>query len=308
MPTRDSWGSFTFRLKVNWLCRFKQCVAYQALSLMFVFVVHSTGVFAQGSEDCTRIVSLAPSVTEVLFDLTLDKRLVGVTRYCRYPSAARSVPHVGGVLDVNLEEVVRRRPDMLLALQESVLSDGVLNKFGIKVLRVDHRSVRGIKESYRSIGEVCGVMERADLRLGELELVEHNVKALCGARRSEPLRMMFVVGHIPGGEGIYLSGGDGFYTDIARLLGGVNVHSSKTVAIPTLSAEGLLALKPDVIIEVVSPSDSIRDDEIRRFWRKLDKVNATKGARLFILREDYASVPGPRYVELLQRLSTILCQ
>ena len=276
--------------------------------LMFLCLSVSCSVSGQSSKNCSRIVSLAPSVTEVLFDLTLGERLVGVTRYCRFPSAAQNVPHIGGVLDVNLEELVNRRPEVLFALKESVLSDGLLNQFGIKVRRVDHRSVLGIKESYRVIGEACGVMQQADLRLMELESIERNAKALCEARRAKPLRMMFVVGHIAGGEGIYLSGGDGFYSDIAELLGGVNVHNSKTVAIPTLSAEGLLALRPDVIIEVVSPYDPINDDEIRAFWGRLDKISATKGAKLFILREDYASIPGPRYAQLLQRLSTILCE
>lgn len=288
--------------------RFKERTAYAILVLLFCSLSFVPKALAQNPQDCARIVSLAPSVTEVLFDLSLGTSLVGVTRYCRYPSAAQNVPHVGGVLDVNLEEIVKLRPNLLFALKESVLSDHVLNQFGVNVLRVDHRTVLGIKESYRVIGKACGVMGRATARIAELESVELKLSNMCTKTRAKPLRLMFVVGHLPGGEGIYLSGGDGFYSDLARLLGGVNVHSSDTVAVPTLSIEGLLALRPDVIIEVVSPSDSIGDEEIQAFWAKMGKVRAAERAKLVIVREDYASIPGPRYVQLLQRLSTILCQ
>lgn len=308
MPTRDSRDSDGAECKKICFCLFKERRMGPYLSSIFLCLLLSTNVFAQISKDCSRIVSLAPSVTEVLFDLSLDEGLVGVTRYCRFPSAAQKVPHVGGVLDVNLEELVKRHPAVLFTLKESVLSNDVLHQFGIKVWRVDHRTVRGIKDSYRVIGEACGVMEQANVRIAELESIERRVKDSCVARRTRPLRIMFVVGHISGGEGIYLSGRDGFYSDIAQLLGGVNVHSSNTVAIPTLSAEGFLALSPNVIIEVVSPSDSISDDEIRAFWRKLGKASVDQQSKVFIFREDYASIPGPRYVQLLQRLSTILCQ
>lgn len=272
-----------------------------------VFLVRSVACHATSpSLPCGRIVSLAPSITEILFDLNLGSRVVGTTRYCRYPKEAQDVSPVGGLLDINIEEVIRRSPDVIFALSETVLPDEMLRRVGVNVIRIDHRSVRGIEQSYRIIGKECGAWSLAEIRLKEIESRKRLMAERCVDNRA--LRFMFVVGHVSGGDGIYISGGDGFYSDVARLLGGVNVHTARTMAVPSVSSEGILVLNPDVIVEIVDPLDKVSDREFDRFWRRYKSLNAVQQGRVVVLREDYASVPGPRYIELVQKLSSVLCE
>jgi iron complex transport system substrate-binding protein len=287
---------------------------YRALVFVFALIIFLSTLLIRpvacfatpASLPCSRVVSLAPSITEVLFDLNLGSHVVGTTRYCRYPKAAQEVPHVGGLLDINIEEVIRRSPDIVFALSETVLPDELLQRVGVRVIRLDHRSVSNIEQSYRIIGRACAVWSLAESRLKEIESRKRLMAERCVDNRA--LRFMFVVGHIPGGDGIYISGGDGFYSDVARLLGGVNVHTARTMAVPSVSSEGILVLNPDVIVEIVDPLDKVSDGEFDRFWRRYESLNAVQQGRIVVLREDYASVPGPRYVELVQRLSSVLCE
>ena len=87
-----------------------------------------------------RIVSLAPSVTEVLFEAGAGARVVGVTSYCRFPPAALSLPKIGGYLTPNYEALVALQPDLVVTLAEHADLEPRIRALGIPILRVDHRS------------------------------------------------------------------------------------------------------------------------------------------------------------------------
>jgi iron complex transport system substrate-binding protein len=106
---------------------------------------------------------------------------------------------------------------------------------------------------------------------------------------------------------IYISGRDGFYSDVLRLLGAVNVNSALTVAVPSVSAEGIVSLNPDAIFEVVNVDDGDSVDERRAFWSRFARISAVVNNRVFILDDDFASIPGPRYIQLAKKLSSLLC-
>jgi iron complex transport system substrate-binding protein len=121
---------------------------------------------------------------------------------------------------------------------------------------------------------------------------------------------MVVVGRTREGSsqtGVYVSGHDGFYSDIVALLGGVNVHQGRTVAVPTLSAEGIMKLAPDVIIDILNEDDEEREADYRKFWAQFSSVPAVRQGRVVVVRDDFASIPGPRYILLAEKLHRILC-
>ena len=229
---------------------------------------------------CSRIVSLAPSITELLFDLDLGSSLVGVTRFCRYPEEAKGIRSVGGMYDLSLERVVAERPTSVFSLQENSSALLPLQRFGIPVSLMEHRNIAGIIESYRIVGKRCAIESRAEERIRALKSVEAEVATRCRAARggSAPLRVMVVVGRAGTarqGAPLYISGSDGFYSDLLKLLGADNVQSGTTVAVPTISHEGILALNPDVILEVVNSDDgdSIEQVESRiDFWKGFEGV------------------------------------
>jgi iron complex transport system substrate-binding protein len=262
---------------------------------------------------CARIVSLAPSITEVLFDLGLGDRVVGVTRFCRYPSKALKLDKVGGVFDLNLEQIAALHPTHLFTLSESSGALEPLDRFGFAKTVVEHRGLTGIIESYRSIGKQCGVEAVASERIAQLKAEEQEIQERC-SRNSRgsmrPLRVMVVVGRAKEGDAssyVYISGRDGFYSDVLSLVGAQNVNTERTVAVPTVSAEGIFSLNPDVILEVVNVDDGRVLETERSFWGRFARISAVVNNRVFILNEDFASIPGPRYILLAKKLSSLLC-
>jgi len=264
-----------------------------------------------GAEDdrCARIVSLSPSITEVVYELGLGSRVVGVTRYCRYPIEAQSVAKVGGFYDMSIENIISLKPTQVFGLRESAEIREGLRKFGVPTHEVDHTTVQGIKRSIATIGEVCGVEGRAREKLATLEERERALRA----RRADATfyRTLVVVGRMHEGDalsGIYVSGKDGFYTGVIDLLGMKNVNTDPTVAVPMLSAEGFMALAPEAIVEVVNVDDPALTGEPAAVWNRFSTVPAAKNSRVFTISDDFASIPGPRYINLAEKLADLLEQ
>jgi len=262
---------------------------------------------------CGRVVSLAPSITEILFDLGLGAQVVGATRFCRFPPAALAIERVGGMYDLSLEQIAMKQPTAVFALNESSHIAKPLSRLGIKTTLIEHRGVAGILESYSIIGRECGVEAQAAARVEELRAAEREIQITCSARggnKTTPTRAMVVVGRATSGgmsSDIYISGRDGFYSDVLRMVGAINVHSDRTVPVPTVSSEGILSLNPDVILEIVNVDDGESSAVRRSFWSRFARIPAVVNNRVFILEDDFASIPGPRYILLAKKLSSLLC-
>lgn len=258
---------------------------------------------------CDRIVSLAPSITEILVELGLEPNIVGVTTYDRYPPSIQQKPAIGGFLDVNTEAVIRTHPTVLFALVEGEESLRRIHSYGIRVELVDHRSVKGIFDSISAIARACNIVERGKKLAERLKADVATTTATVGVR-DNPLKVLIVVGREVSAEGVssvYVSGRDGFYNDLLVLAGARNAYDGPTLSVPTLSSEGLKSLTPDVILEMVGNDTlSPSDPEIRESWRHLKSIPAVAQAGIFIMRNDYVTIPGPRYPLLLNDIVRVL--
>ena len=256
------------------------------------------------AEPCARIVSLAPSVTEVLFELGLGSKIVGVTRYCRYPPEAQAIGKVGGFYDMSLENLLALKPTYVFGLRENAEIRQSASRFGVPSQEVDHTTVEGIKKSFVAIAETCGVKQRATDKLAQLEQRERAVRAQMQGFPSR--KTLVIVGRMHEGNslsGVYVSGKDGFYSGVLEILGLKNVNADMTVAIPMLSPEGLLALSPEVIMEIVNTDDPESPAGEASPWKRYSTLPAVRSDRIFVFREDYASIPGPRYIMLVEEFA-----
>jgi len=287
--------------------------ARRFFSLLSLLCALSDSVEAESS--CERIVSLAPSVTEVIYEMGLGPQLVGRTDFCRYPPEAKAVESIGGFYDVNIERLLTKKPTRVFALKENSRSVEALKRFGVPVTEVDHSSRAGIRESLVKVAAACGVEERATKRLQELDREEREILDACkeahGQRGDSPARVMVVVGRTREGSvnsGVYVSGQDGFYAELLRMLGAENVNPRSTVAVPSLSAEGIMSLRPDTVLEIVNVDDNESSENLLSFWRAFPKLSAVKNNRVFLIDDDYASIPGPRYINVLRLFASTLCK
>ncbi|MCX7592047.1 MAG: helical backbone metal receptor [Kiritimatiellae bacterium] len=255
-----------------------------------------------------RIVSMAPSITEVLYALGLGEKVVGVTRYCRYPPEAANKPKVGAYLDPNYEAILVLKPDLVILLKGSGDTVERLKQLQIDSLVVDHGSIEGILLSLRQIGEKCGVPDKAT----ELEATMR--RQLGEIRKkvekcSRP-RVLISAGRTLGTgslQEIYVPGPGNFYDQVIQLAGGTNAYSGP-VPYPVVSAEGVLQMNPDVIIEVAPDLEARRLDRkaILAEWQQLSGVTAVKKGCIYIFEEDFAAIPGPRILRLADKMARIL--
>jgi iron complex transport system substrate-binding protein len=256
-----------------------------------------------------RIVSLAPSLTETLFALGVGERVVGVTRYCAYPPEVRDLPRVGGHIDPGYEAIVALEPDLVVLIPSSEASERRLRSLGIPALCVDQHDLDGVLHSISILAEACGVPgQGAELRREIERRLAETARSAAGRERP---RAVVVVGHEIGGgavRSVWAAGPETFYDGVLELAGGVNAVASGMVRYPELSREGLAALDPDVVIDVIAGVEE-RGTEIERIragWRALDELRAVREGRVRVLEGDLMVVPGPRLPEMVAAVAEAL--
>jgi iron complex transport system substrate-binding protein len=259
------------------------------------------------AESYHRIVSLAPSITEILFALGLGDRVVGVTRYCTYPPAALTKAKVGGYYDPNYEAILRLRPDLVIVLAEHDAAKRYLRNFHSNVMQVNHRSIGDIVGSIKAIGDSCGAARAADSILASIKASMERIRAGTAHLRSP--RVMVSVGRSMGTTGdLCIAGVGTYYDEMIRLAGGQNAFTEKGISFPTLSPEGVLRVNPEVIIDLVPESNGVApgDSAVRAAWAKFGRVDAVRKGRVFIFRQDFAEIPGPRFILLLEEMAKVI--
>jgi iron complex transport system substrate-binding protein len=250
----------------------------------------------------SRIISLAPSVTEVLFEIGLGPRVVGVTSYCRYPRAALALPKIGGYLTPSYEAVAALRPDLAVVLPEHADIEPHLGALNIPILRVDHRTIEGVIQSLMTLGDRCGAAAKAREAVDGLR--RHLARARQIAGTSARPRVLVCFGRSEDFGRFYAAAPGTIHDDLVTLAGGQNVVTSRSVSYPTLSAEGLMRLDPDVIVEFASERQDAA--ALRRQWNVFGSLRAVKAGRVHVFTEDFLSVPGPRFVRFTETLARIL--
>ncbi len=258
---------------------------------------------------CRRIVSMSPSITETLYALGLGDRVVGVTRYCQYPPEVKDKVRIGGYYDPNFEAIVALKPDLVVMLEEQEQSLPGFEKLNLETLVVCHKTVEGIIDSFRTIGRACGKGPEGRRMARDYEnRLKRIHDKMQGAPRPRVLMALdrtFGRGHL---ADVYITGADGYFDKIIELAGGQNVYRQRGVRNPVVSPEGIMGLNPDVIIDLV------RKDVLEQFdrqtiladWNELRQVEAVKNHRVLIFDQDYAWVPGPRFVRMVEDLARAL--
>jgi iron complex transport system substrate-binding protein len=256
-----------------------------------------------------RIISLAPSITEMLFALGLGEQVVGVTRYCGYPPEALAKPKVGGYLDPNIEAIVALKPDVVITFPSYQALEKRLEQLGISTLKIQHQKLRDILDSIRIIGAATGKETEAKSLLTILRSQMEDIKTKV-ADLPRP-RVLVVMGHPIGSplEEIFIAGAADPYDEMIQLAGGINAYNGHFIRIPPLSAEGIIHLNPEVIIELVSNQDLPRgwsDKTLLQDWAKLPEISAVRTGRIHLFMDDFDMVPGPRFILTLEKMARVI--
>lgn len=248
----------------------------------------------------TRLVSLAPSLTEILFALGLGDRVVGVSENCDFPAEARTKPRVGGIANPSFEAIVGLRPDLVLATLEGNLEAHVrtLEGLGLPVYVVRPVDFATVLEAVERVGRLLGKEAESTRLAGEMRRRADGIaRAVAGAPRPRVLYVLW-------GDPLIVPGRDTLITDLIRRAGGDSVTAEEPLPYPRLSAEEAVARRPDRIVLPRHGEASV--DERLRAWRHLALLPAVREGRVHSVDGDLVHRPGPRVVEALDALARLL--
>jgi iron complex transport system substrate-binding protein len=190
----------------------------------------------------TRIVSLAPSNTELIYSLGAQDKLVGISSYCSYPPETKSKPKVGSFVSINWERLARLKPDVVLLVQGQESLSFQLKKHNVKSIVLNNKSLDDISKNLVEIGKICGRSEKAAKLADGFKT---NIAGLSETVKNEPKRkVFFCVWPKP----IVTVGGDSFLNDVITACGGTNIAAHAKSGYPKYSPEKLIASQPDLLV------------------------------------------------------------
>lgn len=257
-----------------------------------------------------RIVSTAPSITELLYALGLGDRVVGVTRFCRYPPEAQSKPKIGDYTSPNLEAIAALKPDLVVIQTNPVHLADRLGTLKLRVLEIDQENIAAIYKSIDVVGAATGTERRAaqlrDSIHQGLNQIQTSVSGL------PHVRMMFVIGRSPDRlEGLVVAGRASYLNEVIEIAGGENVFKDAKAAYPAVSLEEVMARNPEVIVDMGDMSDTVGvTDQHKRhvvaLWDRIPTLAAVKQHRVFAVASDIYVVPGPRVIDAAKAFAAML--
>jgi iron complex transport system substrate-binding protein len=248
----------------------------------------------------TRVVSLAPSVTEMLFAIGAGDQVVGVTQFCNYPPEALKKPKVG-YANPNLESLVALQPDLVVAPNEFLKPDDVskLDQLKIPVFVLLDKNIEDIFVHIQTLGRMLNRSTAANAVSMELRQQVAQIKQR--TERFPPVRVLYVLNSEP----LITVGPGSFIDQLIVLAGGVNVAGKSGIAYPRLSMEAVLQDDPEVLVFPVGESEGISDSE-QQAWHRWSTMTAVKQGRLHQIPADLLNRPGPRIARGLELLANIL--
>jgi len=252
-------------------------------------------------DDPERIVSLAPSITEIIFALGREDRLRGVTRFSDFPPAARKYPKIGSYIRLDLEKIVALKPDLCIATKDGNPREVVLrlSAFGIPVYVVDPRDLDSVMETILEIGRLLNAESRAESVVAAMRSRIRHVTALVATTTRRP-RVFFQIGINP----IVSAGTRTLVHQMIVLAGGKNLAAGP-VSYPRFSREQVLALRPEVLI-ITSMARGETFKRVKAQWRRWPDLPAVRDHRILLVDSNLFDRATPRLVDALERLVRLI--
>jgi iron complex transport system substrate-binding protein len=247
-----------------------------------------------------RIVSLAPSLTEVLFALGAGDHVVGVTNYCDYPAEAGTRQKIGDMINPNLELVAALHPDLVLITKEGNRREtlNAIEHLNIPIFAVETSRLDDISRMFRDVGRAIGAKSNGDNLAAAMDQrvarVQHSV---AGRPIKKVLMLIWLQPMVTVGHGTFLS-------DMLDRAGAISIADGESQPWPKLSIEEIVRSDPEYIVVTRSPGFAPTREELLRTpgWKEL---NAVKQDHIVYL-PDAAQRPGPRIADMLETLARAL--
>ncbi len=248
-----------------------------------------------------RLISLAPSITEILYFLELGDEVKGVTSYCNYPPEAAAKPRIGTYWEYNLEAILALKPDLALVMVgqgEGEDSLAALKHWGIPLYFAKADTLPELFQTIHDIARITGREEVARRKLPLLQARVQKIEAEVSGR-SRP-RVFLQIDQEP----LITAGGRAFQNDLIQRAGGINIASQINQRYPVFSLEEVLKAQPEVILFTGMVGAHGMPGRLG-FWRQWPMLPAVAAGRLHWVEPDLIDRPGPRAVDGLELLARL---
>ena len=245
-----------------------------------------------------RIISLSPHATELLYKAGATNQILATVSYSDYPEAAKSLPRIGSYKKIDLESVIKLKPDLIVAWKSSGSLDQVneLERLGYKIYFSEPKDFKGIADNLNKFGRILGTeniaTERANSFLNELNTLKLTYKNL------KPVSVFYQVWNNP----LMTINKDHLITNVIELCGGRNVFGDLFARAPRVNIESVILKDPQTIIIGMSEN---REGWVKE-WHKWDVLRAVKEKHVYTVNADYIVRQGPRVLKGAKKVCEIL--
>jgi iron complex transport system substrate-binding protein len=255
------------------------------LALLFLGSCRQTEQPPKTAPRPQRIVSLSPSVTEILYGIGAWPQVVAVSQFCTYPDDVNNKPRVNGWDKTNLEQVMALKPDFVIGVdaQEPFLKDK-LTGLGVQSLFVKSQTLAEIMISIGDIGRVTGhEQEAAGLSAktqAELDAVRKDVAG------RPLLKVLCVVDRVPGTiRDLYTATKGSYLDELITIAGGESIAPVAEHGYGKINKEAVLTINPEVIIDMVQGSKGKFGEDPVSVWNELAEIRAVREKRIYSMND-----------------------
>ena len=249
-----------------------------------------------------RIISTAPSNTEILFDLGLQEKIVGITNYCNFPEETKDIEKIGEISPLNFEKIISLNPDLILAYAGFQLKEiPRLRELGLNTIVLEPLTLEDTFKSVEMIANVCGISDKGSLLVDNLTQRVNIIKSKVSNIPISAQPKIFVGGT---SETIFTPGAGTLFNELITLAGGQNIAASLSFW-KQINPEFVAQAEPDIIIVPVGAMNQEEETKIksnvsqRPGW---SNIPAIKNQKIFIVNEDLFYRAVPRLVDGLELL------
>jgi len=273
----------------------------QAVLLIAGSVTDQVGRTLVVPENPTRVIALAPSITEIIYDLGQEKRLVGVTQYSTYPSEAELLPRVGSYVRLDIEKIVALKPDLCLATKDGNpkhIVDKIVS-LGIPIYVINPQNLQQIMDTITRLGSLLHAEQTAAALVSDMEKRIGQVQARIKNRPDRP-RVFFQIDAEP----LFSAGTNTFIHELIELAGGINTTAGE-VSYPRYSWEDIIVLQPEIVL-ISSMAGGLAPEYLLNSWKKWNLLSAVKNDQVFVVDAELFDRPTPRLINGLEVIAAII--
>ena len=241
----------------------------------------------------SRVVSMSPNLTQIIFAIGCQEKLVGVDQYSVYPPKAKDLPRMGNYLDPNMEALIAAKPDLVLIVNTDEKIKDLLSGVGLKFESFGNDRIADILDSIDRIGLMLDCKRTSGWVLTSFSAKRDYVETTVA--NVPKIKVALVVGRNPGKlQDIYVAGASSFMGELLAIAGGENAFADMGLPWPQVGIESIVSADPDVIIDSTLSKGATEAEfnALAKDWNALPSLRAVKNKRIIVPRDGWWQIPG----------------